>query len=73
MHLISSVMETSRAAGLRAPEVLLAAKPPSEQPNPARGPGVLEETTMRYKVNGSDEMTHTSLVRALPFIRQSAC
>ena len=36
----------------------------SEQPNPARGPGVLEETRMRYKVSGSAEMTDTSLVRA---------
>jgi hypothetical protein len=27
-------------------------------------PGVPEETTMRYKVNGSAEMTYTSLVRA---------
>ncbi|MBO3708925.1 MAG: hypothetical protein J5X21_21455, partial [Candidatus Accumulibacter sp.] len=35
----------------------------SEQPNPARGPGVPEETTMRYKVNGDAEMTDTSLVR----------
>ncbi|MBN2690364.1 MAG: hypothetical protein JXR43_00700, partial [Burkholderiaceae bacterium] len=33
------------------------AKGNSEQPNPARGPGVPEETTMRYKVNGSAEMT----------------
>jgi len=35
----------------------------SEQPNPARGPGVPEETTMRYKVSGDAEMTDTSWVR----------
>ena len=43
------------------------AEPPSvtkESPNPARGPGVPEETDLRYKVNGSAEMTDTSLVRA---------
>ena len=31
--------------------------------NPVPGPGVREETTMSYKVNGSAEMTDTSLVR----------
>jgi hypothetical protein len=28
-----------------------------ELPNPARGAGVREETGLRYKVNGSAEMT----------------
>lgn len=42
----------------------------TEQLNPARGPGVPEETTMRYKVNGSAEMTDTSLVRARGVIRR---
>lgn len=34
----------------------------SEHPNPARGPGVPEETDLGYKVNGSAEMTDPSLV-----------
>jgi hypothetical protein len=34
----------------------------SEHPDPASGPGVLEETPMRYKVSGSAEMADTSLV-----------
>lgn len=33
-------------------------------PNPASGPGVREETDMRYKVNGGAEMTDQPLVRA---------
>ncbi len=36
----------------------------TEHPNPAGGPGVPEETDLRYKVNGSAEMTDKSLVRA---------
>jgi hypothetical protein len=35
-----------------------------------RGPGVPEETTMRYKANGSAEMTDTSLVRACGVCRR---
>jgi len=35
-----------------------------EHPNPVPGSGVREETTMRYKVNGSAAMTDKSLVRA---------
>jgi len=45
--------------GEREPSVYV-----SEQPNPARGPGVPAETPMRYKVNDGAEMTDTSLVRA---------
>ena len=33
-------------------------------PNPASGPGVREETGLRYKVNGSADMTDLPLVRA---------
>jgi hypothetical protein len=33
-------------------------------PNPARGPGVRRETEMRYKVNGSADMTDPPKVRA---------
>ena len=37
---------------------------PTEPPKPVNVPGVRGETAMRYKVNGSAEMTDTSLVRA---------
>jgi hypothetical protein len=35
-----------------------------EHPRPLAAPGVRGETTLRYKVNGSAEMTEYALVRA---------
>lgn len=37
---------------------------PNQLPNPARGPGVRRETEMRYKANGSADMTDAPLVGA---------
>ena len=53
-------MEDRRIDGLAAAGNVMTSK----LLNPARGAGVPEETTMRYKVNGSAAMTDTSLVRA---------
>ena len=36
----------------------------NQLPNPAGAPGVREETGLRYKVNGSADMTDLPLVRA---------
>jgi hypothetical protein len=38
--------------------------PACEHPRPLAVPGVRGETTLRYKVNGSAEMTEYALVRA---------
>jgi len=41
-----------------------------EPPRPLSAPGVREETILRYKVNGSAEMTEIALVRARNVVRR---
>ena len=60
----ASVTMANRAVAFNAGFIASSARFSNQLPNPASGPGVREETGLRYKVNGSADMTDLPLVRA---------